>query len=64
MLQEILENDDFCQVSSARRLENISGTVKAIDLKFSQVKNMGYGLLVIGYGLSVLVYSACNALIN
>jgi hypothetical protein len=29
------------QVSSARRLVNISGTVRAIDLKFAQVKDMG-----------------------
>jgi hypothetical protein len=41
MLQEVLENDDFLQVSSAKRLVNISGTVRVIDLKFSQVKDMG-----------------------
>jgi hypothetical protein len=40
MLQEVLENDDFLEVSSARRLVNISGLVRAIDLKFLQVKNM------------------------
>jgi hypothetical protein len=28
-------------VSSARRLVNISGTLRAIDWKFSQVKDMG-----------------------
>jgi hypothetical protein len=32
MLQEVLENNDFLKVSSARRLVNISGTVRAIDL--------------------------------
>jgi hypothetical protein len=37
MLQEVLEEDDFLQVSSAKRLVNISGMVKAIDLKFEQV---------------------------
>jgi hypothetical protein len=31
---EVFEDDDFLQVHSARRLANISGTVKAIDLKF------------------------------
>jgi hypothetical protein len=41
MLQELLENDDFLKVSSARRLVNISGTVRATDLKFAQVKDMG-----------------------
>jgi hypothetical protein len=41
MLQKVLENDDFLEVSSARRLVNVSGTVKAIDLKFSQGKDMG-----------------------
>jgi hypothetical protein len=41
MLQEVLEDDDFLKVSSARRLVNISGTARAIDLKFSQVKDMG-----------------------
>jgi hypothetical protein len=40
MLQEVLENDDFLKVSSARRLVNISGLVRTIDFKFSQVKNM------------------------
>jgi hypothetical protein len=40
-LQEVLENDDFLEVSSASRLVSISGTVRAIDLKFSQVKDMG-----------------------
>jgi hypothetical protein len=39
--QEVLENDDFLEVSSARRLVNISGTVTLIDLNFSQVKYMG-----------------------
>jgi hypothetical protein len=41
MLQEVLEDDDFLKVSSARRLVNISGTVRATDLKFSLVKDMG-----------------------
>jgi hypothetical protein len=41
MLHEVLENDDFLKVFSARRLVNISGAVRAIDLKFSQVKYMG-----------------------
>jgi hypothetical protein len=41
MLQEVLEDDDFLEVSSARRLVNISGTVGATDLKFLQVKDMG-----------------------
>jgi hypothetical protein len=41
MLQEVLENDDFLEVSSARRLVNISGMVRAIDLTFSLVKYMG-----------------------
>jgi hypothetical protein len=34
MHQEFLEDDDFLQVPSARRLVNISGMVVAIDLKF------------------------------
>jgi hypothetical protein len=41
MLREVLENDDFLEVSSARRLVNISETVRVIDRKFSQVKDMG-----------------------
>jgi hypothetical protein len=42
MLPEVLEEDDeFLQVSSARRLVNISGTVRPIDLTFAQVKDMG-----------------------
>jgi hypothetical protein len=41
MLQEVLEDDDFLEVSSARRLVKISGTVRATDLKCSQVKDMG-----------------------
>jgi hypothetical protein len=41
MLQEVFEDDDFIKVSSARRLVHISGTVRAIDLTFSQVKDMG-----------------------
>jgi hypothetical protein len=41
MLQEVLEDDDFSEVTSARRLVNISGTVRATNLKFSQVKDMG-----------------------
>jgi hypothetical protein len=55
MLQEVLENDDFLEVSFAWRLVNISGMVRAIDLKFSQVKDMG--LLHLHMGL--LVY--CSA---
>jgi hypothetical protein len=51
MLQEVLENDDFLEVSSARGLVNISGMVRAIDLKFSQVKDMGQ--LHMHMGLSV-----------
>jgi hypothetical protein len=44
MLQEVIEDDDLLQVSSAMRLVNISGTVIAIDLIFSHVKYMGlYG---------------------
>jgi hypothetical protein len=35
MLQEVVENDNFLKVSSARRLVIISGTVRAIDLKFA-----------------------------
>jgi hypothetical protein len=34
ILQEVLEDDDFLEVSSARRLVNILGTVRATDLKF------------------------------
>jgi hypothetical protein len=41
MLQQVLENDNFLKVSSARRLVNISGTVRAIHLKLSEVKDMG-----------------------
>jgi hypothetical protein len=41
MLQKVLENDDFLEVSSARRILNISETVLAIDLKCSQVEDMG-----------------------
>jgi hypothetical protein len=41
MLQEVLEDDDFLEASSARRLVNISGTVRATDLKFLQVKDIG-----------------------
>jgi hypothetical protein len=40
MLQEVLEDDDFRQVSSAR-LVNISGTVRAIYMTFSQVNDVG-----------------------
>jgi hypothetical protein len=39
MLQEVLGDDDFLQVSSARRLVNMTGT--AIDLEFSQAKEVG-----------------------
>jgi hypothetical protein len=41
MLQEVLEDDGFLEVSSARRLVNISGAVRATDLNFSPVKDMG-----------------------
>jgi hypothetical protein len=41
ILQEVFEDDDFLEVYSARRLVNISETVRATDLKFSQVKDMG-----------------------
>jgi hypothetical protein len=40
MLQEATEIDEFLEVSSARRFVNISGTVRAIDLKCSQVIDM------------------------
>jgi hypothetical protein len=39
MLPEVLVDDDFLEVSSARRL--VKGRVKAIDLKFAKVKYMG-----------------------
>jgi hypothetical protein len=41
MLQEVVENYYFLQVSFARRLVSISGTVREIDLKLSQVQDMG-----------------------
>jgi hypothetical protein len=41
MLQEFLEEDNFMQVYCAKGLMNFSRTVRAIDLKFSQVKDMG-----------------------
>jgi hypothetical protein len=41
MFHEVLENNDFLKVSSARRLVNIKGTARAIEWKFSQVKNIG-----------------------
>jgi hypothetical protein len=41
VLPEVLEDDDFLLVSSAMILVNISGTVKAIDLRISHVKDMG-----------------------
>jgi hypothetical protein len=41
MLPEVLVNDDYLTVSSARRLVNISGMVRAIVLKFFQVTDMG-----------------------
>jgi hypothetical protein len=49
MLQEVMENDDFLKVSSARRLVNISGRVRAIDLKFSQVKYIGLLYMHMGH---------------
>jgi hypothetical protein len=48
MLQEVLENDDFLHVSSARRLVNISKIVRATDLKFKQVKYMGLHVPIVG----------------
>jgi hypothetical protein len=41
MLQEVLEDDDVLPVSFARRLVNVSGAVRLIDLKFFQVKDLG-----------------------
>jgi hypothetical protein len=41
MFQEVFENDDFLKVSTARRLVNISEMARAIDLKISQVKDIG-----------------------
>jgi hypothetical protein len=41
MLQEVFEDDYFLKVSSARKLVNISGLVRAIVSKLSQVKYMG-----------------------
>jgi hypothetical protein len=58
MLQEILEDDDLLEVSSARRLFNIIGTVRAIDLKFSQMKDIG----LLHMHLGVWVY--CSATIT
>jgi hypothetical protein len=40
-----LVDDVFLKVSSGRRMVNISGTVGAIDLKFSQGKDMGHQCL-------------------
>jgi succinate dehydrogenase flavin-adding protein (antitoxin of CptAB toxin-antitoxin module) len=40
VLQKVLGNDDFLEMYSARRLVNISGTERAIDLKLLQVKDM------------------------
>jgi hypothetical protein len=51
MLQEVLEDNDFLEVSSARILVNISGMVRATDLKFSEVKDTG--LLHMHMGLRV-----------
>jgi hypothetical protein len=48
MLQEVLDKDDFLEVSSARRLVNISGTVRAIVFSFAQVKDMGLMHIHIG----------------
>jgi hypothetical protein len=48
MLLEILKNDDFLEVSSARRLMNILGTVRAFHLKFLQVNNVGLHVLMEG----------------
>jgi hypothetical protein len=49
MLPEVSKDDDFPQLSSERRLVNISGTVTAIYLKLSQVvKDMGLLVLIEG----------------
>jgi hypothetical protein len=44
MLQEVLQDDYFLQVSSARILVNISGTVRAINLNLLQVKDIRLSL--------------------
>jgi FtsZ-interacting cell division protein YlmF len=41
VLPKVLVDDNFLEVSSARRLMDISGTIRAINWKFSKVKNMG-----------------------
>jgi hypothetical protein len=41
MLLEVLVDDDFLELSSSKRLVSISGVVKAIELIFLQVKDMG-----------------------
>jgi hypothetical protein len=51
MLKEVFEDDYFLEVSSARRLVNISGLVRETHLTFSQVKNRG--LLHMHMGLRV-----------
>jgi hypothetical protein len=51
MLQEVFKDNDFLEMSSARKLVNISGTVRAIHLTFSQVEDMG--LLYMHMGLWV-----------
>jgi hypothetical protein len=43
------------QVSSARILVNISGTVRVIDLKFSHVKDMGFNLRVYSSATTTMV---------
>jgi hypothetical protein len=44
MLQDVFEDDDFLQVSSERRLVNISGMVRDLELKFSLVKYVGHSV--------------------
>jgi hypothetical protein len=53
MLPEVLENDDFPKVSFVRRLVNISGTVRAIDLKFCTGKRYGSTAYAYGYIVSL-----------
>jgi hypothetical protein len=52
VLQEVFEDVDFLLVSSARRLMKISGTVRAIELKFLQAQYMG----LLHMHISLLVY--------
>jgi hypothetical protein len=54
MLQEVLEDDDFLQVSSAGRLVNILGTVSVIGLTFLTGEIYGFSCL------NGEVYSSCQ----